>query len=54
MYIREILDDLTMNISNEFESVFIENDQTLHKLFIGDIYRIPGTNAQISSSNIRK
>jgi len=53
MYIREsfqykIRDDLTMNINNERESIFIEIDQSFHKLVIGEIYRVPGTNSHFS------
>ena len=43
-----MLDDLKLNINNEFESVFIEIDQSYHKLVIGEIYRVPGTNSHFS------
>ena len=49
-----MLDDLKLNINNEFESVFIEIDQNLYKLIIGDIFRVPGTNAPISLQRYHK
>ena len=49
-----MLDDLKLNINNEFKSVFIEIDQNLYKLIIGDIFRVPGTNVQISLQRYHK
>jgi len=43
-----------MNINNEFESIFMVIDQNLHKLINGDIFRFPGTNAQISLQRYQK
>ena len=40
-------DDLTMNYNNEFESIFIEIDDNMHKELIGEIYRVSGTSAQL-------
>jgi len=50
----KICDDLTININNEVESIFTKIDQHLHKLVIGEIYRVPGTNAQISILEYQK
>ena len=53
IYTRDIFqyklrDDLTMNYNNEFETIFIEIDDNMHKMLIGEIYRVPGTSAQLS------
>ena len=37
-----------MNYNNEFETIYIEIDDNMHKVLIGEIYRVPGTNAQLS------
>ena len=42
-----------MNYNNEFESICIEIDDNMHKLLIGEIYRVPGTGAQLSTQRYR-
>ena len=37
-----------MNYNNEFETIFIEIDDNMHKILIGEIYRVPGTSAHLS------
>ena len=34
-----------MNYNNEFETIFIEIDDNMHKMLIGEIYSVPGTSA---------
>ncbi len=41
-------DDLAINIEYEFESIFIEINNLPHKLILGEIYRVPGTNEHSS------
>lgn len=53
IYIRDtiqfkIRDDLSLFKEGEFESVFIETCDKHHPAIIGEIYRIPNTNAQLS------
>ena len=43
-----------MNISNEYEFIFIEIYENLHKLVIGEMYRVPVTNAQICLQRYQK
>ena len=49
----KLRDDLTMNYNNEFESIFIEIDDNMHNVLIGEIYRVPGTGAQLSIQRYR-
>ena len=60
IYTRDIFqhklhDDLTMNYNDVFESIFIEIDDNMHKVLIGEIYRVPGTsggmNQHLESGN---
>lgn len=37
-------EDLSVNYTNEFESIFIEITNLAHKLIVGEVYRVPGTN----------
>ena len=53
LYIREnfhitLRKDLTLNHGTEFESIFAEICDNQSKLLVGEIYRVPGTNDQIS------
>lgn len=53
IYIRDELQfiqrpDLALNIESEFESIFVEVTNLPQKLIVGEIYRIPNTNEQLS------
>ena len=44
----KLRDDLTMNYNNEFETIFIEIDDNMHNMLIGEKDRVSGTSAQLS------
>ena len=53
LYIRDefqfsIRSDLSVSYDREFESIFTEINHNGHKLVLGEIYRVPGTNEQMS------
>ena len=53
IYTRDIFqhtlrEDLTINYNNEFEAIFIEIDDNMHTMLIGEIYRVPGTSVQFN------
>lgn len=44
----KVRDDLSMFIEGEFESLFVEITDKTNSAIIGEIYRVPDTNAQVS------
>ena len=42
------INDLSINIEGEFESIFIEAKSNNHRFIVGEIYRTPGTNTHMS------
>jgi len=40
--------DIEINIDGEFESIFIETTNKKEKIIVGEIYRVPNTNEQLS------
>ena len=53
IYIKETISfkcrpDSEINIDGEFESIFIETIIKQEKIIIGEIYRVPNTNEQLS------
>ena len=58
LYIRDefqfsVPDNLTVSYDHRFYSIFAEINHNGHKLVLGEIYRVPGTNEQISSKKIQ-
>ena len=52
MFIRDHLNfvvraDLSINHDIEFESIFVEVNNTAKRLLVGDIYRVPGTSEHL-------
>jgi len=53
MFIRDLLNfvviaDLSINHDIEFESLFVEVNNTAKRLLVGEIYRVPGTSEHLS------
>ena len=40
--------DLTINLNNEFETIFVEISHKSNRCLFGEIYRTPNTNEQLS------
>ena len=47
-FLFSIRTDLTVNHILEFETIFAEITHGMHKLVIGDVYRVPDTNEHLS------